>query len=246
MAVGLFADPELAANAGFELLPDGAQLGVQFAGCGMILLWTGALSLLIFVPLKMNGLLRVDENTELQGLDLVEHKKRRVFGPCIYDHVILRETFFLYLDTAMVPEHAPFVRAVEDFKNMFSTNSEGQHSQAEEDSRRNAVEEICKTYINDGAPYQVNVSHDTLSNFKGMTKRNEYPKWLFDPMLKVLRTQVLDLLPNFNQSTFALQADQILTWLNESNGFSDGITKSLGPFYEKLDKEGQRALEGKL
>jgi len=50
-------------------------LGINLAGGVTILLWTLVLSVLIFVPMKHAGVLRISEELEIQGSDERKHKE---------------------------------------------------------------------------------------------------------------------------------------------------------------------------
>ncbi len=80
LAVGLFADPAIAAVSGAELASgglfvtgSGLQLGWQIAGVLSVLLWTVVLMTLTFVLLKKTVGLRVTKDEEIEGLDRCEH-----------------------------------------------------------------------------------------------------------------------------------------------------------------------------
>jgi ammonium transporter len=224
LAIGIFVDPAAAEAAGFEALPDGEQFGVQFAGGGLIMLWSLLCSTFVFIPLKCLGLLRVDEATELQGLDLVEHKRRRIFGNGIYDHPVLRETFFAFLEEQLVPEHALFVRAVERYKMLFQREL----TPDVKDAIRCSAEEIMRTFINDDAQYLVNISHDIMTNVKKQASNSEFTEGLWDPVWKVLRRTVLEMMPAFNISTHARMAETILNWIHNAERYSPELMKSVG------------------
>lgn len=80
---GAFAKPEfvvgiLGPNAsgcgGFVYTSNGGlQLGMQLLGAAVALAWTAAFSFALFIPLKMYGRLRVDQATELAGIDNMDH-----------------------------------------------------------------------------------------------------------------------------------------------------------------------------
>ena len=77
LAVGLFAAPEALGygNSMVGLLYGGGFkfLGIQLVGVAMTCLWAFGIGLVMFYALKKFGVLRVDEKTELKGLDVTEH-----------------------------------------------------------------------------------------------------------------------------------------------------------------------------
>ena len=87
MAVGLMADLQ---SPPVEVLPtlrgaltggDGSLLAAQLIASVSIAAWSLALGLLTFLPLRALGLLRIDQDAELTGVDLVE------LGGSAYDTV---------------------------------------------------------------------------------------------------------------------------------------------------------------
>ncbi len=79
IAVGLFAQEEYAALAGFEGVKgiffggSGWQLLVQFIGSVSVILWTFGFMFIIFFIMKKVKALRVSREEELKGLDIEEH-----------------------------------------------------------------------------------------------------------------------------------------------------------------------------
>lgn len=85
IAVGLFADPDLIADAGYTIGEDFAsgglfltgnwlQLGVQLLGIVCILAWTVAtMTLTFFILSKVQHGIRVSKTEEIEGLDRCEH-----------------------------------------------------------------------------------------------------------------------------------------------------------------------------
>jgi hypothetical protein len=55
------------------------QFGVQFLGCLCIVLWVGALSLALFVPMKLLKALRLSDEFQDQGADKMEHSPRKAY-----------------------------------------------------------------------------------------------------------------------------------------------------------------------
>jgi len=58
----------------------GSQLGVQAFGIVLVAIWSGVLTFIIVKVLKMFCKFRVDEETEVQGLDLAMHGERGYHG----------------------------------------------------------------------------------------------------------------------------------------------------------------------
>ena len=54
----------------------GTQLYTQFLAVGTTVLWTGAVSAILFYGLKLTMGLRPTEEAEREGLDLSEHGER--------------------------------------------------------------------------------------------------------------------------------------------------------------------------
>ena len=87
LAVGLMADLQ---SPPVEVLPtlrgaltggDGSLLAAQVIATVSIAVWSLTLGLLVFLPLRVLGLLRIDQDAELTGVDLVE------LGGSAYDTV---------------------------------------------------------------------------------------------------------------------------------------------------------------
>jgi len=77
---GMFAEPYylsllLSSECGgfIYTTTGGNQLGMQLLGMVLCVSWSTAFSLLVFLPLKYFVLLRVDQATELAGIDNIEH-----------------------------------------------------------------------------------------------------------------------------------------------------------------------------
>jgi Amt family ammonium transporter len=75
IAVGLFGHPALTMNKKAGLLLGGGfdLLGVQIGGVAAIIMFTVVFSFIMFGLLKAVGLLRVNEEADLIGIDVYEH-----------------------------------------------------------------------------------------------------------------------------------------------------------------------------
>eukprot|EP00416_Gambierdiscus_australes_P007025 CAMPEP_0171147264 /NCGR_PEP_ID=MMETSP0766_2-20121228/147980_1 /TAXON_ID=439317 /ORGANISM="Gambierdiscus australes, Strain CAWD 149" /LENGTH=499 /DNA_ID=CAMNT_0011611173 /DNA_START=1 /DNA_END=1501 /DNA_ORIENTATION=- len=80
IALGLFGDPDQG-NSGNGAFYGGDQLGVQIVAVLLIALWSGILSALIFVPLKFLGLLRLSDDFQDKGADIMEHSPSKAYSP---------------------------------------------------------------------------------------------------------------------------------------------------------------------
>jgi len=79
LALGLFGNPDegMGGNGAFY---GGDQLGTQiFAGL-IIILWAGGLSVLIFLPLRMLGMLRMGDEFQEKGADVMEHSPSKAYN----------------------------------------------------------------------------------------------------------------------------------------------------------------------
>lgn len=79
IALGIFGNPaEGLGGNGF--LYGGNQLGTQIA-CGIIIiLWSGVLSVLIFLPLRVLGMLRMGDVFQDKGADIMEHSPSKAYA----------------------------------------------------------------------------------------------------------------------------------------------------------------------
>lgn len=79
IALGFFGNPadEMGGNG---VLYGGDQLGVQIVAVLLIALWAGALSCLIFIPLKLLGMLRLSDEFQEAGADLKEHSPPKAYA----------------------------------------------------------------------------------------------------------------------------------------------------------------------
>jgi len=79
LACGLFGNPD-AWEGGNGLFWGGDQLRVQIMGVLVIAAWSGGLSLLVMAPLRKLGMLRLCDDIQDQGADLMEHSPVRAYG----------------------------------------------------------------------------------------------------------------------------------------------------------------------
>jgi hypothetical protein len=84
VAVGFFGRPE---NGGNGVFYGGDQLGTQLFAGFMIILWVGVISLLVFVPLRAVGFLRLGDTFQDEGADKMEHSPSKAYetSPFVYD-----------------------------------------------------------------------------------------------------------------------------------------------------------------
>lgn len=80
VSVGFFATPANVLNVygrktdvGLLYGGDGQQLGIQALGAVVIALWTCSTSIVLFLMLKIMGILRVPQEEEITGLDISHH-----------------------------------------------------------------------------------------------------------------------------------------------------------------------------
>jgi len=76
MLTAVFVSVALGGNGLAEGMTIGSQLGVQALGIVIVAIWSGVLTAVIVMVLKMFLTFRVDEETEVQGLDLALHGER--------------------------------------------------------------------------------------------------------------------------------------------------------------------------
>merc|ERR1712232_268841 len=65
---------------GNGVLYGGDQLGTQLFAAAIILTWTVSWSLLIFMPLRQFGLLRLSDEFQEAGADVLEHSPRKSYS----------------------------------------------------------------------------------------------------------------------------------------------------------------------
>ena len=58
----------------------GDAIGAQFALIAMVILWSGSLSTLAFLVLKLTGLLRISEEVEEVGIDTKSHSPPKAYS----------------------------------------------------------------------------------------------------------------------------------------------------------------------
>jgi Amt family ammonium transporter len=80
LALGLFGNPEHGMGGnGFFHTGKLDQLGVECLGGIVIILWVATLSLLVLVPMKLLGALRLSDEFQKKGADLMEHSPRKAY-----------------------------------------------------------------------------------------------------------------------------------------------------------------------
>ena len=83
LAVGLFGDLEKIGSG----LSRGGQIGVQLVGVAVVFAWVVVVAFVLFGILKATGLLRVDEDEEMLGLDISEHGAESYSGFQIFSNM---------------------------------------------------------------------------------------------------------------------------------------------------------------
>lgn len=78
VALGLFGNPKqgMGGNGAFH---GGNQLGTQLFAGFMIVLWSGVLSVAIFLPLRLLGALRLGDEIQEKGADTIEHSPPKAY-----------------------------------------------------------------------------------------------------------------------------------------------------------------------
>eukprot|EP00929_Paragymnodinium_shiwhaense_P052191 TRINITY_DN2614_c0_g1_i3.p1 TRINITY_DN2614_c0_g1~~TRINITY_DN2614_c0_g1_i3.p1 ORF type:complete len:472 (+),score=91.68 TRINITY_DN2614_c0_g1_i3:101-1516(+) len=79
LACGIFGNPE-EGMGGNGLLYGGDQIGTQIVGVLAIILWVAAVSSLIFFPLKQAKMLRLSDEFQDEGADVMEHTPTKAYG----------------------------------------------------------------------------------------------------------------------------------------------------------------------
>jgi len=77
IALGFFGHPDTGGNG---LFYGGDQLRTQLFAGFIIIVWVGGLSLLIFLPLRVMGMLRLPEDFQAKGADVVEHSPPKAYN----------------------------------------------------------------------------------------------------------------------------------------------------------------------
>jgi len=79
LALGLFGNPD-SGLGGNGLLYGGNQIWTQLFAGFLITCWAGALSVAIFLPLHMKGFLRLGDDLQDKGADIVEHSPPKAYS----------------------------------------------------------------------------------------------------------------------------------------------------------------------
>jgi ammonium transporter, Amt family len=83
LAIGFWGIPALTETAGGLFMGGGfTLLGIQLAGVVVVAIWATVTGVAVFVPLKMAGLLRINEKAEEMGIDAYEH------DAALYGHIL--------------------------------------------------------------------------------------------------------------------------------------------------------------
>jgi len=79
VALGLFGNPD-EGMGGNGVFYGGDQLGTQLFAGFLIILWAGGLSVLIFLPLRKLGMLRMGDEFQEKGADAMEHSPAKAYS----------------------------------------------------------------------------------------------------------------------------------------------------------------------
>jgi len=79
IAVGFFGDPAEGIGGNGSLY-GGNQFPTQLFGAMLIVLWSGTLSVLIFLPLRTFGMLRLSDTFQDKGADIMEHSPQKAYA----------------------------------------------------------------------------------------------------------------------------------------------------------------------
>lgn len=79
LALGFFGNPD-EGMGGNGVFYGGDQLGTQIFAVFLIILWAGGLSALIFLPLRMLKMLRMGDEFQEKGADVMEHSPAKAYS----------------------------------------------------------------------------------------------------------------------------------------------------------------------
>jgi Amt family ammonium transporter len=79
LAVGFFGNPDEGIG-GNGVFYGGDQLGTQIFAAFLIIVWVGVLSTLIFLPLRLLGMLRMGDEFQEKGADIMEHSPSKAYS----------------------------------------------------------------------------------------------------------------------------------------------------------------------
>jgi len=79
LAVGFFGNPDEGIG-GNGVFYGGDQLGTQIFAAFIIIIWVGGLSILIFLPLRLLGMLRMGDEFQEKGADVMEHSPSKAYS----------------------------------------------------------------------------------------------------------------------------------------------------------------------
>jgi len=77
LSLGFFGGPKSGGNG---VLWGGNQLGTQIVAALLIIAWVGALSFAIFLPLKKLNMLRLGDEIQDKGADIIEHSPNKAYS----------------------------------------------------------------------------------------------------------------------------------------------------------------------
>lgn len=79
LSLGFFGNPD-EGRGGNGVFYGGNQLGTQIVAAIVIILWVGAWSLAIFIPLRFAGALRLGDEIQDKGADILEHSPPKAYN----------------------------------------------------------------------------------------------------------------------------------------------------------------------
>merc|ERR1719517_24811 len=79
IALGFFGDPDTGMG-GNGCFYGGDQIGTQIVAGIVITLWVASLSVIIFIPLRILGALRLSDEFQRTGADIMEHSPNKAFA----------------------------------------------------------------------------------------------------------------------------------------------------------------------
>lgn len=80
ISLGFFGDPALGDGRGFFHESKSGQFGTQFLAVIVIAIWTAGLSIVILAPLSFMGWLRMSDEVQDAGADVIKHSPPKAYG----------------------------------------------------------------------------------------------------------------------------------------------------------------------